>query len=67
MPRLAPCKDCPDRAPGCHSTCERYAEFKVAKEAENKARADYARAHSAMMEGRRRVKELKTGGKPRQR
>ena len=22
-----PCKDCPDRHIGCHSTCDRYAEF----------------------------------------
>ena len=24
----APCRDCPDRALGCHSKCERYAEYK---------------------------------------
>ena len=28
----APCKNCPDRVVGCHSTCERYAEY--AKERE---------------------------------
>lgn len=22
-----PCKDCPDRHIGCHSTCDRYTEF----------------------------------------
>ena len=26
----APCKDCPDRAVGCHGTCEKYAEYKEA-------------------------------------
>lgn len=62
MPRLAPCKGCPnrtcgDRATDCHTTCERYAAFRAAKIAENRARADYNRTHSAMMEGRRRVKE----------
>lgn len=24
----APCKDCPDRVVGCHSTCEKYIEFR---------------------------------------
>lgn len=24
----SPCLDCPDRAPGCHDKCERYAEYK---------------------------------------
>lgn len=24
----SPCKDCPDRKPGCHTVCERYKEFK---------------------------------------
>ena len=24
----APCKDCPDRQVNCHSTCEKYIEFK---------------------------------------
>lgn len=23
----APCKDCPDRKTGCHSTCHKYIEF----------------------------------------
>ena len=25
----APCKDCPERACGCHAKCERYAAFRV--------------------------------------
>ena len=25
---IPPCKDCPDRQIGCHSTCEKYIEFK---------------------------------------
>lgn len=24
----APCKDCPDRVVGCHSTCEKYIAFR---------------------------------------
>lgn len=31
-----PCKDCPDRNAGCHSKCERYAEF----DKENKLRRE---------------------------
>jgi len=28
IPRLnAPCKDCPERVPGCHSSCEKYLTF----------------------------------------
>lgn len=27
-----PCKGCTDRTPGCHSGCERYADFKRKKE-----------------------------------
>lgn len=25
----APCKDCEERQVGCHSTCEKYAEYKA--------------------------------------
>lgn len=27
------CKNCPDRVPGCHSTCENYKAWKAAQEA----------------------------------
>lgn len=30
---IAPCMNCPDRAPGCHGKCERYAEFAKEREA----------------------------------
>ena len=30
------CKDCTNRAPGCHAGCERYAEFKRQREERNK-------------------------------
>ena len=26
--KSAPCMNCPDRVVGCHSKCEKYAEFK---------------------------------------
>jgi hypothetical protein len=29
----APCKGCPDRYPGCHDHCPRYAEYKAEREA----------------------------------
>lgn len=25
----APCKDCPDRNPSCHTTCDKYKQYKV--------------------------------------
>lgn len=30
----APCKDCPDRSPGCHSRCERYKAYREVKDKE---------------------------------
>ena len=47
----APCKDCPDRVPGCHSRCERYATYSAAhaRELENKNR--YLDAESATVRG----------------
>lgn len=34
----SPCLDCPDRHPGCHSTCDKYQQFKQKKEEERKNR-----------------------------
>lgn len=31
----APCKDCPDRQVGCHSTCEKYITFAKEKRQQN--------------------------------
>ena len=33
----SPCKECQDRAVGCHAKCERYADFKAESERERKA------------------------------
>ena len=33
----APCKDCPDRVIGCHSHCEKYAEYKRVNNEYNKS------------------------------
>ena len=29
----APCMNCPDRTPGCHSRCERYKAFQAERQA----------------------------------
>lgn len=26
---ISPCKDCPDRYPGCHGDCEKYADYRA--------------------------------------
>lgn len=28
MSKTAPCKDCPDRHPNCHSKCAKYKDFR---------------------------------------
>ena len=40
-PHAAPCRDCPDRKPNCHSTCEKYLKFREEREKVYKARQDY--------------------------
>lgn len=45
----APCKDCVDRHPGCHSECERYAEYSNERAEMLKGRKserEYEEAHS---------------------
>ena len=71
MKGKAPCKDCPDRTTGCrstdcHATCERYAAFVAAKQAENDRRRMFQQVYSAVAAGHRRVKEVPpTGGNKR--
>lgn len=36
----APCKGCEERQVGCHSTCEKYAEYKKKK---NESKLNFAR------------------------
>jgi hypothetical protein len=45
---IAPCKDCPDRKVGCHSSCDKYKSFqaynkelKESKYASNSTKIDY--------------------------
>ena len=43
MVKLEPCKDCPDRHPICHDSCQKYAEYKR----QLKAQRIYTSAHHA--------------------
>ena len=38
---IAPCKDCPNRELHCHSTCQKYLDFKVEMEIARKAEKEY--------------------------
>ena len=40
MKPKAPCQGCTDRALGCHSTCEKYKEFRAKQEVIYKARKE---------------------------
>lgn len=40
MSRVSPCKDCPDRFPGCHDHCDKYKQWKDERDAEQKHLAD---------------------------
>lgn len=62
-----PCKDCPDRTTGdrvedCHITCERYAAFRAAKDAENAARRDANMCLDVHIEGTIRTMERNRQG-----
>lgn len=54
----APCKDCPDRRVGCHSTCEKYLAFRKERDELNEKTykqkeveyADYTRYMRALRE-----------------
>lgn len=35
-----PCKDCQDRAAGCHSICAKYAEYKKAMDGQRQKKED---------------------------
>ncbi len=35
---MAPCKDCPDRAPVCHDSCERYQAYRAERDRISEAR-----------------------------
>lgn len=41
MSVIVPCKNCLTRELGCHSTCERYHQYKNLKAQENQSREQY--------------------------
>lgn len=57
MNAIAPCKGCTLRVLGCHSTCERYQEFKRQREEANEARARALRLEGALK--RRRLATMR--------
>lgn len=54
----APCKDCAERHPRCHSECEKYAEFNAERveyrEARKQGRAYVACRHTQIVKAARR-------------
>lgn len=46
----APCKDCPDRTPTCHSTCKTYITYQEEMSAFTKERKENARVDRALNE-----------------
>lgn len=53
----APCKGCADRVLHCHSTCERYKQYKSLVDAQNrKRRAEYEEKNFAF-EAKEKVRE----------
>jgi hypothetical protein len=53
----APCKDCPDRKVGCHSTCEKYILFR--KERDELNEKIYKQKEAGYAEYCRNMKALK--------
>ena len=53
----ATCKDCPDRAVGCHSSCERYLEAKAEHEKREADKRAYAMVNLDAREVQRRAME----------
>ena len=53
----APCKDCPDRQVGCHSTCEKYLTFRKKRNELNES--IYKQREKEYAEYQRYVQSLK--------
>lgn len=43
----APCHNCPDRAPGCHSVCEKYRAYRAEMDAAHEKRVREAAVNDA--------------------
>lgn len=50
-----PCKDCPDRATGCHGRCDKYNAWKTVHARELTARDRYFEADAVVVQGVRRM------------
>ena len=46
-----PCKDCPNRAPGCHDRCEKFRAWRAAHAQELERRARYIEADATTVRG----------------
>lgn len=55
----APCKDCQDRAVGCHGQCARYAEFEAERDKIRRKKADDALGGELVSVSYYRVQKLK--------
>lgn len=63
---IAPCKGCPERQPGCHDTCEQFADYRAYLAEINGKRREYIRvldyvysnAKKCML---RKIKRMKRG------
>lgn len=54
-----PCKDCKDRAVGCHGQCERYAEFDAERDKIRRKKAEEAVGAEMVSVSFHRVQKLK--------
>lgn len=57
----APCKDCPDRFVGCHSTCQKYVQYRTDRDDMIKKMYEYKEgvrytSHKALMLMNRNLK-----------
>ncbi len=48
--RISPCKDCTSRAVGCHSACEKYAEFRSERQEVYEKRTESRKYVNAMID-----------------
>lgn len=57
-----PCKDCVDRRVGCHDRCEKYKQFKIDREDNNKKLKEYKEKSSRQKVRVARVKDIRGNG-----
>ena len=52
--KVPPCKDCKDRALGCHTTCTKYIDWKASHDVEMEALREYVMLESSVEESKAR-------------